>query len=270
MSGIKDYFISRYKDGWIIEADYKQLEIVALAILSGDAALKNDLNNKIDLHTRNAADLFNTKEALITKEERRIAKSLSFQLQYGAGANSMAKKLTLDVVLCKKFIAQYYTRYPGVKMFQEAMKDKVLLNRLPGTDGYGVSKVQSPTGRIYTYHEEDSAYNTHPTFRPTQYKNYPIQGFAADIVLMMLGELLFVLKKELLSTVKMCNTIHDSILFDCPNGLLPVACKRIKEVLDNTAWYVRNRWGIVVDVPLEVDIKIGKTWGTMEPYKYET
>ena len=154
-------------------------------------------------------------------------------------------------------------------MFQESMRDRVLLHRTPGTNGYGVSKTQSPTGRVYTYYEEDSNYTPHPTFRPTQYKNYPIQGFAADIVLMMLGKLLFILKKEL-PTIKMINTIHDSILFDCSPDILHIACKRIKKVLDNTAWYVENTWGIVVDVPLEVDIKVGKTWGTMEPYKYET
>lgn len=269
MISIKKFFTSRYKDGFLIEADYKQLEIVALAILSGDEQLKQDLRNKVDLHTRNAADLFAVPEREVTKEQRRIAKSLSFQLQYGASAGGMSKKLNLDIKLCKRFVTQYYARYPAVGAWQYKMIKLVELNRQPCADALGTSTIQSITGRLYRFKEEYSDYSKIASFRPTQIKNYPVQGFATgDIVQHMLGVMYFAIKSNpRLKELKMINTVHDSILFDCPLPLVDEAVKFIKATLEAAPERIKDTWNIDFDLPLEVDIKIGRNWGEMEKYE---
>ena len=90
---IKDCFISRWgSDGYLMEVDFSQLEVVALAILSGDPVLKDDLLSGRDMHRMRAAELFGIPEASVTDGQRQLCKQLSFQLQYGAGYKSMAEK----------------------------------------------------------------------------------------------------------------------------------------------------------------------------------
>ncbi len=81
MSVIKQCFRSRYPiSGVLLEVDFSQLEIVGVAILSGDKALKSDIISGRDMHTVRAAELFGKPEKDVTKAERKIAKALSFQL----------------------------------------------------------------------------------------------------------------------------------------------------------------------------------------------
>lgn len=91
MSEIKYCFRSRFgDDGVILQADYSQLEVVALAFLSGDKQLRQDIIDKVDIHSVNAAALFgrHLPEFLYSKRagdpatlnQRKIAKQLSFQL----------------------------------------------------------------------------------------------------------------------------------------------------------------------------------------------
>ena len=54
-----------------------------------------------------------------TKAQRKLAKTLSFQLQYGAGATGMAKDNGIQKKIAENFIKIYYARYPGVKEWQD-------------------------------------------------------------------------------------------------------------------------------------------------------
>src|SRR3990167_6042155 len=118
MSRIKECFTSRFHLGVLMEADYKQLEVCVLAVLSGDKQLKSDLLSGMDLHELRAKELFRT--VAVTKEQRRIAKALSFQLQYGSGPNNMAVNLGIPINVAKAFINLYYERYPAVADWQNA------------------------------------------------------------------------------------------------------------------------------------------------------
>lgn len=80
MSDIKDMFISRWKDGVILNADFSQLEVIVLAILSNDTQLKDDILSGKDMHVVRAAELFGISEALVSKKQRKIAKAFAFQL----------------------------------------------------------------------------------------------------------------------------------------------------------------------------------------------
>ena len=58
MANIKDSIISRWEGGSILEADFSQLEIIALAYLSQDKQLYADINNGVDYHCRSASFLY--------------------------------------------------------------------------------------------------------------------------------------------------------------------------------------------------------------------
>lgn len=78
---IKECFISRYREeGWVIEADYSQLEVYHLAHLSGCRQLLDDLLSGRDMHVVRAAEIFDIPEHTVTKEQRKMAKGFTFAL----------------------------------------------------------------------------------------------------------------------------------------------------------------------------------------------
>jgi DNA polymerase I-like protein with 3'-5' exonuclease and polymerase domains len=287
MSDIRNFFVSRYGSrGKLLEADYGQLEVVALAFLSRDKQLMEDIRNKVDMHSINAANLYNIpiKEFLERKDKgephilkcRKLAKTMSFQLQYGAGPKSMAEQNGISLELAKRFIETYYHRYPRVKTYQDDVALQVSSSRKTTkkhtSNGFpmGLGLYPSITGRNYAFFEYDNPYHdggkawTSPTnFSPTQLKNYPVQGFATgDIVPMMLGKLFRAFAG--LEDIKLINTVHDSILFDVREEHVFTYAKRIKEIMEDAPRFFEEEFGIEFDLKLEVEISCGSNWGWME------
>ena len=128
MSELRTLFTSRYGEkGVILELDYKQLEIFVLAHLSQDEQLIQDLVSGVDIHNISAQNLFGPH---YTSDERRVAKRLSFELTYGAGAKSMADKHNIPLKTARKFIHNFYERYPQVGVWQNTLIDSVNENRV--------------------------------------------------------------------------------------------------------------------------------------------
>ena len=80
MSDFRKYIVSRYglNEGMLVEFDLSQLEICALAEISGDITLRDELNAGVDIHRRNAAEWLSKDEDKITDEERFQAKRMTF------------------------------------------------------------------------------------------------------------------------------------------------------------------------------------------------
>jgi Autographiviridae DNA polymerase len=289
MSKIRECFTSRYDGGRLLEADYSQLEIIALAHLSGDKRMHDDILAGVDLHTIRARQMYAT--MTITPKQRQVAKVFSFQLQYGAGAVSMAASCGVEVGIAKKFIKDYYDRYPQVKKWQEEVAAEYMKRRKPSqqvtkngvTAGMGYHL--SITGRRYVMYEDDNPYagqhkfsgGVEPAtnFSPTKMKNYPVQGFATgDIVPMMLGEVFdFVHSCGSWSRYKLINTVHDSILFDVnpvDHAELKLFASKLTEVMEGAPALLKKKFDIDFALPLKVDIKVGKSWGSMKELSLRT
>lgn len=280
MSEIKSCFISRFPEGVLLEADFSQLEIVGLAVLSGDDVLKDDIMSGRDMHRTRAAELFLIDESEVTDKQRTLAKRLSFQLQYGAGAKSMAEKNEIDIKIAKRFIENYYSRYKRVKEWQTEVAEAVKESRSPTgmhtAAGFpkGVGVYQSDTGRLYKFFEYDPPagfYSKEPNFSPTEMKNYPVQGFAtADIMALyrakvyrrLLGD------EDLFYNCLTINTVHDSIMFDCRNreaaGSLMVV---LEEEAAKIPAYLASLWSIHTNLEFKIECKIGPTWAAMKKLK---
>lgn len=281
MSRIKQVFTSRFPNGRLIEADFGQLEIVALSFLSGDVNLQQDLKDGIDLHCMSAALMEGTtykyfKDAYDAGNKtaiakRKLAKALSFQLQYGAGPKKMAEETGCSEEEARNFIMNYYIRYSGVKRYHKRLLHAISMARVPSTKHTtsglpaGISKFKSITGRIYTFYEEDDFKGT-PSFKPTKIKNYPVQGFAtADIVPMVLGEIhKDIYRKELQDDVLLINTIHDSILLDVKETFVCTGLEILYNNMRNVPQLLLDRFGITFPLEIKVDIKAGRNWANMK------
>lgn len=275
-SSVKKYFISRYTDGMIMEVDYSQLEIVVLAHLSQDEQLIQDIKDGIDMHTVRAAEMFRIPESAVTKDQRTLAKRFSFQLQYGSGAKNMAEKNGTTVETAQAFIDAYYRRYPQVKNWQEEVKMEVLSNRTMSTKKTpqgrpaGVSVIQSETGRLYTFTETDApdwmrrwgTARTNTSFKPTELKNYMVQGTATgDIVPMMLGKVYrWLISSEYADKACLINTVHDSIVLDVQADVCYYIGVELKKILQDAPKYYENIFGYKFTLPLNVEVTCGKNW----------
>ena len=177
--------MSRFPDGVILETDFSQLEVIGLALLSNDPVLIEDILAGRDMHRFFAAKLFNKEEKDVTSSERSLTKRLSFALQYGSGANGLAKKNGITKEKAQEFIDYYYDRYTRVKEWQGEVYDEVIASReatgetTPRGWPRGRGQHLSPTGRVYTFVEKDKpegwqGADASPDFNPPESKIYPL------------------------------------------------------------------------------------------------
>lgn len=287
---IKNYFTSRWGEGSIVEYDFGQLEVIGLAILSKDGQLKEDIRRGLDLHSVNTATLYNVDYEMVKKEveagnkawasKRRVVKIFSFQLQYGAGARTMAENAGVDIETAQSFINAYYDRYPRVKEWQEEtikrVNDCACFTAHKSKKGFPVSAttINSPTGRMYKFYQLDApgfmADRGEPvSFSPTQIKNYPVQGFSTgDIVPLALGRVYRYLLsiRDRAERIKFINTVHDSLIFDVHPDCNITVLRDIKTILESLPRTIQETWPRVgFDLPLTVGVEMGHSWGTCKP-----
>ena len=267
---ILNYFEAR-EGKQLAEFDYAQLEIRVLALASMDKQLILDINNGQDMHTYFASKIYNKAEKDITKSERKLAKGFSFQLQYGAGAKGIARFWDVEESMTKRFIGEYYTRYPDIKAWQDRTQkeaEDTLEHKGDRKDGERVPRFSIPSiwrdkqGRpltIYTVLGDISEYKSKAYVSPTKCKNYPIQGGAADIVFIMLNTLRADLRvRNYIPSVTLLNTVHDSVLVEIDANDIDIL-KRIRDLLETVPSAIRRVFGVISPVNFPVDVSTGFT-----------
>lgn len=262
---VKRAYISRFPNGKILELDYSQLEMVALAYLANDKQLIEDINNGRDMHR----ELYNGMYGRYpTDAERKPFKRFSFLLVYGGGVTTLMAQSGCDRATAKKFISTFYTRYKGVKQYHESIvkeaNDKAVVSYEEGVSGPQYTYYHpSPTGRHYVFKKYASDYKAGElTFSPTELKNWPIQGFATgDVVPMMVGILLRKLEEAGLShKALLVMTVHDSVLLDTEDEVCYDAACIAKDTLEKAPLYLKQYFNIDFPCQLKVGVDVGTTW----------
>lgn len=240
---VKEAFISRWgKDGVLIEADYKQLELFVMAIVSKDPLFVHAFTNGIDLHKKVAANIvFRVAEEAVTKQMRTAAKTVNFGIIYGKTAFSLAEDLNVSVEKADEILVEYFKKYIGVKVYCDRVKAFARQN------GY----VQTVMNRRRYIDYSD------PSGADRQAVNTCIQSPASDVCLTALNMLSENFAKN--DAAKVCGTVHDSIWTDCKK-------KYINEVIAMTKLIMENVPLSWITIPLKVDIKYGPNLRDMEEY----
>ena len=266
---IKQIFDSRYARGLIVEVDFNQLEVVALAHVTRDKQLIKDIGGGADIHSELYKDMFGKYP---TKEERKPFKARTFQLIYGAGAKAISKQAGCSLDEAKKFIDVFYTRYPKVAEWHTHFAAEVERNASYGKTADGLTEkvrtytLLTETGRKFSFTEyyNESTWSTRSyNFSPTELKNYPVQGLATgDIVPMMLG----IIFRKLVGRddVKMVNTIHDSLMFDVQGNSAANFILEITDILKDTHKYFEEIFKNPLALKLNAGASYGPNWFNME------
>jgi DNA polymerase-1 len=233
----------------LLSADYSQIDLRALAHMSGDPLLIKTFSAGGDVHTATAADVFHVPLTEVTPEMRRRAKAINFGIVYGQQAYGLSQALGISQKEAQDFINQYFERYAGVKSWiestlAEARKTGVVIT-LAGRRRF-VPDINSKNGSLKGFAERVAT-------------NTPIQGTSADIIKAAMIRVQNVLDEKNLKT-RMLVQVHDELLFEVPKPELETVLSLVVNGMEK-AYALR--------VPLVVDVKSGANWIDMTPLKKE-
>jgi DNA polymerase-1 len=230
--------------GWkILSADYSQIELRILAMLSRDANLVTAFTSGEDIHTRTAARIFDLSPEQVTSDERRKAKIINFGIIYGMGAVRLANELEIPQKDAKAFIDHYFETFPTIRDF---LQNQVLLARQKGYAEtiFGrklfLPDLQSSNQRMLGDAERIAV-------------NMPIQGSAADIIKRAMIDVHARIAGN--DRVRMLIQVHDELVFEVEPDFADEAKHIVNDCM--TGALPPEFAGIV---PLTVETGIGDNW----------
>ena len=101
----------------LLTADYSQIELRILAHFSDDEVFVRAFREGKDVHRATAAVIFDIPAGEVTGAMRDQAKTVNFATLYGQGPFGLARQLGIPMDAAKRFIAQYFERFAGVRRF---------------------------------------------------------------------------------------------------------------------------------------------------------
>jgi DNA polymerase-1 len=236
---IREAFIAP-KGKSIVAADYSQIELRIMAHLSGDEALVNAFNNKLDIHSATAAEIFSMKLEDVGSEQRRYAKAVNFGLIYGMSAFGLARQLNVERKEAQNYIDQYFARYPGVKEYMDSTREKA------HETGY----VETLFGRRLYLPDINARNHNMRQYAERTAINAPMQGTAADIIKLAMIEVDQWLSDKSLDT-QMVMQVHDELILEVPNESVESIMKSLCEIMQDV---------VTLKVPLIVDAAHADNW----------
>ncbi|TAN62829.1 DNA polymerase I [bacterium] len=230
---------------YLLSADYSQIELRILAHFSGDSALISAFKNDRDIHRHSAGLIFQVDEGAVTDQMRETAKRINFGIVYGMGYFGLSKDLGISVDEARKFIEDYFLRYPQVKRYI----DRQILSARES--GY----TQTLLGRRRQLAGINSTNNSLRSFAERQAVNSPIQGSAADLIKLAMINIYRILRARRLQS-RITMQIHDELVFEVPENELREMIPIVREAMESV---------YALDVPIKVNIKKGSNWLEMDP-----
>ena len=273
--------------GRLLEADYSNLEVVTLAALSKDEALCKALVQGIDMHClRLSKKLGEPYEEVLKKckdethpEHKRYKKMrtdikpMSFAYQYGASAQGIAFSTGCSVEEAQAFIDAEKALFPGVEEWYEReifakVEASKKLYREMDEDGrwrvYARGVWQSPGGTCYEFREYpktewvDGQKISVMQFKPTQLRNYPIQGESGFFVQAVSGATVrWLVQKRFFGGRVFCiNQVHDAVYFDVHTSVLKEVASAVQYIMESLPQMMR-RLGYDLAVPFPAAVEVG-------------
>ena len=236
---IRQSFIAE-KNHSLISVDYSQIELRVIAHIAQIENLITAFKEDKDIHRITAAQVFGLKEEDVTAAIRSKAKAINFGIIYGISGFGLARQLGIGRKEAGEYIKSYLATYPGIDAY---MKKYIELARQNGF-------VETIGGRKCFIRGIN---DKHPVIRAESERlaiNAPIQGSAADIIKKAMIKLDKKMKEKKL-VAKIILQIHDELLIEAPENEVDIVSRLIKEEMERA---------MALDVPLKVDVVVGKSW----------
>ncbi|MBN1176576.1 MAG: DNA polymerase I [Dehalococcoidales bacterium] len=228
----------------LLGGDYSQIDLRALAHLSGDEGLMQAFKHDEDIHAATASRLFGVDASRITPDQRRFAKTVNFGVIYGMSDYGLEQATEFSREEAGKFIKAYFEKYPGIRKYLDDTKE------LARRQGY----VQTLLGRRRYIPDINSANRQVRESAERMAINMPVQGTSADIIKVAMINLYREMEKRKLQS-RMLLQVHDELVFEVPDDEMDTMRKLATEIMDSA---------VELTVPLKVDTKAGRNWGEMK------
>jgi DNA polymerase-1 len=223
----------------LISADYSQIEFRVLAHLAEEPVLIDAFRQGADFHAQTALRIFGANSGRDEHDLRATAKMVNYAVLYGKSAFTLAKDIGVTQQAAQEFIDAYFAGFPRVRAFIDRTLADARVSGVVKTL-YGrrrlVPELTSRNGQIRSAAERAAV-------------NMPIQGTAADIMKRAMIDVHAAL--EPMPAARMILTVHDELLFEVPADHADTIATLVREQMQGAA---------ILNVPLTVDVGIGKNW----------
>jgi DNA polymerase-1 len=239
---------------YFVEFDYSQVELRVAAFLAREDTMLHLYATGQDIHMTMAMRMTGKPAHLVTKDERKKAKAVNFGFLYGMG--------------WRKFVMTAWENY-GVKVTEQEAQAfrKAFFDQFPKlvpwharqralAHKYG--RVETPMGRVRHLPDIYSPDQGVASEAERQAINSPVQGFASDMCALSL----VLLAKRFRAEGKRAypiGSIHDAVNWEIHSDDLEYCLPIIRETMENLP--LEELFGVVVDVPIVADCKVGTRWG---------
>lgn len=226
----------------LVVADYSQAELRIAARISGDKKMLDAYRKGEDLHAATARSLMGRED--ISKDERDLAKAVNFGLLYGQGAaglqeyarNRYGVRMTIEEA--RRYRRRFFETYPGLKTWHESQWRRL---------EQGSTTTRTLSGR-----------RRRNVRSFTERVNTPIQGTGADGQKLALA-LLYERRHECPGAFPIA-CVHDEVVVECDEDDVEAAAAWLEKAMKDGMSEVLALGASDHDVPVEVEVKSGKTW----------
>jgi DNA polymerase-1 len=222
-----------------IAADYSQIELRVLAHVTQDPNLVRTFQEGQDIHASTASQLFGVPIDQVSKNQRRVAKTVVFGVIYGISSFGLAPRIDASRAEAQALIDALFARFPGIRTYI----DETL--RIGKQEGY----VQSLFGRR-RYFPELRTGGPRRQAAEREAINAPIQATAADIMKIAMINVDAALRSRKLKA-KLLLQVHDELILEVPED-------EVDEVVALVCEHMEGAFAM--RVPLQVDVEVGPNW----------
>ena len=236
--GVRACFVAADGNKLVI-ADYSQIELRIAAEISEDQRMTEAYQNGADLHRLTASLVQGVSLDEVTTAQRQAAKAINFGLIFGMGPRGLkySAKHSYDVEMtlaeAKTFRNRFFEVYSGIRAWHRKSEQELKYT----------NKQRTLCGRRFVWKDIP------PSF--TVFINRQVQGTAADIAKIALGELSSALKK---SGAKIIAMIHDEIIIEAPEANAAETARILQQTMEAAGREVLKQ------VPVVAEARIADSW----------
>ena len=148
-------------------------------------------------------------------------------------------------------IDEYYNKYQGIRQWHNRLIETAMQDR----------QLEIPSGRIFPIEPDYSKREPWPL---TVIKNYPVQGFGADLVMLARLQASKLLREYIAAagvipsmTPVLISTIHDSIVADCPENQVEIVGKLLNQAVEDVPKLCKQVFKHNFSLPLTAEVQYG-------------
>ena len=229
----------------LLTADYSQFELRILAHITHEPRLVEAFGKGEDIHTITAASLFGIPVPDVTKDQRRLAKTVVYAVLYGQSAFGLAQITGMSNNDAAEFIKRYHETFPHIKDYVDSTLHQAR------KQGY----VNTLFGRKRFFPDMHGLPFNERQALEREAINMPIQGGNADLIKIAMIRIQHAIEEKRLKT-RMILQVHDELVFEVPVEELERAKALVKRLMEGV---------YALDVPIKVEVKVGRNWYEAEP-----